>query len=101
MIRLKLYVTGHTASGDRARVAVRDLERRVQALSGESCVTEVVDVLEDPESAARDSVFATPTLIRCGSTPVRLFGDLSSAEKLMRGLKLDTRPVPRAEAAIA
>ncbi len=91
MIRLKLYVTGHTFSADRARAALRDLERRLTTQGGEGHVfTEVIDVLDDPESAGRDQVFATPTLIKLAPGPqVRLFGDLSSADKLIQGLKLD------------
>ena len=91
MTRLRLYVTGHTASADRARAALRDVERRLAAQQGEGRVfAEVIDVLEDPESAGRDQVFATPTLIRLAPGPqVRLFGDLSSPDKLIQALKLE------------
>jgi circadian clock protein KaiB len=102
MTRLRLYVTGHTVGAERARCALRDIERRLVAQSGEASVfAEVIDVLDDPESAGQDQIFATPTVIRLGPGPqVRLFGDLSSADKLMRGLKLDdTREIRLAETA--
>ena len=44
---------------------------------------------ETPEIAARDDVFATPTLMRLSPGPsVRLFGDLSSVTRLLTGLGL-------------
>ena len=86
MIRLRLYVTGHTVSAERARTALRDVERRLAAQQGEGQVfTEVIDVLDDPECAGRDQVFATPTLIRLAPGPqLRLFGDLSAPDKLIQ-----------------
>ena len=101
MTRLRLYVTGHTASADRARTALRDVERRLAAQQGEGHVfTEVIDVLDDPESAGRDQVFATPTLIRLAPGPqLRLFGDLSSPDKLIQGLKLERNGSRLAETA--
>jgi circadian clock protein KaiB len=89
-------VTGHTASADRARAALRDVERRLAAQQGDGQIlTEVIDVLDDPESAGRDQVFATPTLIRLTPGPqLRLFGDLSAPDKVIQGLKLD-RPAAR------
>jgi circadian clock protein KaiB len=101
MTRLRLYVTGRTVSAERARSALRDLERRFAPQSGDiTLFTEVIDVLDDPESAGRDQVFATPTVIRISPGPqVRLFGDLSSADKLMHGLKLDHHEMRLAETA--
>jgi circadian clock protein KaiB len=101
MIRLRLYVTGRTVSAERARLALRDLERRLALQSGESTVVgEVIDVLEDPEAAARDQIFATPTLIRLGPGPqARLFGDFSATDKVIAGLNLDDRNIALAATA--
>ena len=57
-------------------------------------MTEIIDVLEEPEAAVRDSVFATPTLIRVGPEPaLRLFGDLSSAVQIMEHLGIESRGI--------
>jgi circadian clock protein KaiB len=89
-VHLRLYVTGHTVSAKHARAALSEIERRVSARWGRGAViTEIIDVLESPEMAAEDQVFATPTLIRIAPAPtIRLFGDLSSPTKLMAGLQL-------------
>ena len=94
MTRLKLYVTGRTVSAERARQALRDLERRLNTPGREVAVcSEVIDVLDAPDEAARDQIFATPTLVRVYPGPaVRLFGDLSSVDKVIAALKLDTTP---------
>jgi hypothetical protein len=102
MIRLKLYITAQTVGAERARAALRDVERRLRRRRGDTAITtEIIDVLAAPETAAADHVFATPTVVRCGPGPqLRLFGDLSSADKLIQGLKLDVAP-PVALAEIA
>src|SRR5438132_7564601 len=93
-VHLRLYLTGRTVSAERARDALAEVERRARAQWGTGAViTEIIDVLESPEAAARDEVFATPTLMRVTPEPrIRLFGDLSSATKLMAGLRLTPRP---------
>jgi len=75
---LRLYVTGNTLSAARAITALTALRRDI----GEDDVTlEVIDVLDDPEAALNDDVYATPTVFR-------VFGNLSSKEMLMVGLQL-------------
>ena len=90
-IRLRLYLTGRTVSAERARAALAELEKRLIVERGAGAVTcEIIDALETPEIAARDDVFATPTLVRLSpSPPVRLFGDLSSVARLLAGLGLE------------
>ncbi len=87
MIHLRLFVTGRTVGAERARAALYDIERR---LGGPRAVSiEVVDVLEHPERADRDHVFATPTLLRHDTgAQVRLFGDLSAPDRLLTALNL-------------
>ena len=84
-IILRLYVTGNTPSAAKAISTLRhDL--------GEDRVTlEVIDVLNDPETALNDDVYATPTVFRIAPEPVRrVFGNLSSKEMLIVGLQLTT-----------
>ncbi|MCA0200836.1 MAG: circadian clock protein KaiB [Proteobacteria bacterium] len=88
-ISLRLYVTGHTPSAERAVAALADLRGHF----GGRLSVQIIDVLEDPVSALNDDVYATPTVFRITPEPVRrLFGDLSRKETLIAGLGLDTEP---------
>ncbi len=50
----------------------------------------IIDVLEDPQSAESDKIFATPTLIKHEPPPVRrLIGDLADREQVLRMLNID------------
>lgn len=56
---------------------------------GRSYHCEVVDVLERPDLAEEDRVFATPALVRRSPEPVRkLIGDLSDRELVLSSLRL-------------
>jgi circadian clock protein KaiB len=49
---------------------------------------EVVDVLERPDLADEDGIFATPALVRRSPLPVRkLIGDLSDRELVLSSLR--------------
>lgn len=86
-VLLKLFVTGRTPNALRARTAVESL---AETHSGTPIKVEVVDVLTNPEIAAFNEVFATPTLIKTGDGPERrLVGDLTSVEKLEIGLLIE------------
>jgi circadian clock protein KaiB len=83
---LRLYVTGSTLLSTRAI-------ENIEALIGEelraSYTCEIVDVLERPDLAEQDGIFATPTLIRRAPQPVRkLIGDLSDRELVLSSLRL-------------
>jgi circadian clock protein KaiB len=83
---LKLFVTGQTP---RARRAIDNLSRLCEErLRGQYEII-VVDVLEDPQLAEDERVFATPTLIKLLPPPLRrIIGDLSDSEKVLMGLDL-------------
>jgi len=86
---LRLYVTGSTLLSTRAIENIEGLLR--DELAG-SYDCEVVDVLERPDLAEEDGIFATPTLVRRGPGPVRkLIGDLSDREMVLSSL--DVGPV--------
>jgi circadian clock protein KaiB len=93
-VHLRLYLTGRTVSAESARTALAALESRLIADHGAGAVvSEIIDVLETPEVAARDDVFATPTLVRLSPSPsMRVFGDLSSVTRLLAGLGLADAP---------
>ena len=83
---LRLYVAGQTP---RSLTALANLKAICeQHLEGRSCI-EVIDLLEDPERARADQVFALPTLVRKQPPPVRkILGDLSDTERVLAGLEL-------------
>jgi circadian clock protein KaiB len=87
---LRLYVTGSTLLSMRAIENIEQLTR--EELAGEyEC--EVVDVLERPDLAEADRVFATPTLLRLSPPPVRkLIGDLSDRDIVLSSLRLGRPP---------
>jgi circadian clock protein KaiB len=83
---LKLYVTGNTP---RSLRAIANLQRICEEqLAGRYQLT-IIDALEQPEAANEDHVLVTPTLIRQLPLPSRrVLGDLSDAERVLRGLDL-------------
>jgi len=85
---LRLYVAGMTPTSVRA---LENLEEICEEhLAGRYSI-KVVDLLENPQLAEGDQIFAVPTLVRRLPPPVRkLIGDLSATEKVLVGL--DIRP---------
>jgi circadian clock protein KaiB len=83
---LRLYVTGSTL------LATRAIENIEVLLRGElrgAYACEIVDVLERPDLADADGIFATPTLVRRAPAPVRkLIGDLSDRDLVLSSLRL-------------
>jgi circadian clock protein KaiB len=88
---LRLYVAGKTA---KSATALANLKRYCEEhLKGEY-VIEVIDLLEKPQLAEGDQIFAIPTLVRKVPEPIRkIIGDLSNEEKVLVGL--DIRPVTK------
>lgn len=87
--QLRLYVTGSTLLSARA---IENVEWMIQEELGSSYDCEVVDVLERPDLAEEDRVFATPALVRRSPGPVRkLIGDLSDRELVLASLRLRPR----------
>jgi circadian clock protein KaiB len=87
---LRLYVTGSTLLSTRA---IENVQWMMREELGESYHYEVVDVLERPDLAEEDRVFATPALVRRSPEPVRkLIGDLSDRELVLATLRLGSDP---------
>ena len=83
---LRLYITGTTLLSTRA---IENIEALIREELGEAYVCEIVDVLERPDLAEEDGIFATPTLVRRTPEPVRkLIGDLSDRELVLSSLRL-------------
>ena len=83
---LRLYVTGSTLLSTRA---VENINWLIREELGGMYECEVVDVLERPDLADEDGIFATPALVRRSPLPVRkLIGDLSDRELVLASLRL-------------
>lgn len=85
---LRLYVAGKTS---KSVIALENLKKICEEhLLGKYSI-EVIDLLEKPQLAEGDQIFAIPTLVKKVPEPVRkIIGDLSNVEKVLVGL--DIRP---------
>lgn len=85
---LRLYVAGQTP---KSLAAFANLKKFCEEhLSGRYRI-EVIDLVEHPQLARGDQIFAVPTLVRKLPPPLRkIIGDLSNTEKVLVGL--DLRP---------
>lgn len=86
---LRLYIAGQTA---RSLAALANLQKICdEHLEGRYRI-EVIDLLERPQLARGDQIFALPTLVRKLPEPIRkLVGDLSDTERALVGLDLRPR----------
>jgi circadian clock protein KaiB len=83
---LRLYVTGSTLLSTHA---VENMERLLREELAGDYAFEVIDVLERPDLAEQDRIFATPALVRLSPPPVRkLIGDLSDRGLVLASLRL-------------
>ncbi len=83
---LQLYVTGQSVNSQQAIANLRDICSR---FSSDKYELVIIDVLEEPQVAEREKIFATPTLIRRIPPPARrVVGDLSDPERVVRSLNL-------------
>lgn len=86
---LRLYVAGRTA---KSVTALTNLKKYCEEHLKGQYVIEVIDLLQQPQLAEGDQIFAVPTLVRKVPEPIRkIIGDLSNEEKVLVGLNI--RPV--------
>lgn len=89
----RLYITGTTPQSTRAIVNIRKICE--EHLKGRYEL-EVLDLLQNPESARIDQIIAAPTLAKISPLPARRFiGDLSQTDRLLRGLDLPAALSPQ------
>jgi len=88
-LELRLYVAGQTP---KSLTAFSNLKKICEDnLKGQYSI-EIIDLLENPQLAQGDQIFAIPTLVRKVPLPIRkIIGDLSDKEKVLVGL--DIRPI--------
>jgi circadian clock protein KaiB len=83
---LRLFVSNHTL---KSVAAFENLKRICDAHLRGHYQIEVVDLLEQPQLARENQIVAIPTVVRQSPLPMRrVIGDLSNAEKTLRGLQL-------------
>ncbi|WP_121811864.1 circadian clock KaiB family protein [Mucilaginibacter kameinonensis] len=86
---LRLYVAGKTA---KSVTALTNLKKYCEEHLKGQYVIEVIDLLQQPQLAEGDQIFAVPTLVRKVPEPIRkIIGDLSNEEKVLVGLNI--RPI--------
>jgi len=87
---LRLYVAGETS---KSVMALRNLKKYCEMHLKGKYKIEVIDLLQKPQLAEGDQIFAIPTLVRKVPEPIRkIIGDLSNEEKVLVGLNIV--PVP-------
>ena len=85
---LRLYITGNTP---RSLRAIENLRQILATQTAEQFDLQVIDIYQQPEAAAEHQIIAAPTLVRLSPEPVRrIIGDLSDAERVLRGLEIGT-----------
>lgn len=86
---LKLYIAGRTPRTEHAVSSLREICER--ELKG-AYELAVIDVLERPQLAENEKIFATPTLVKELPPPLRrVVGDLSDRERVLIGLDIAVR----------
>ena len=83
---LRLYVAGQTP---KSVLAFKNLKQICEDhLQGRYAI-EVIDLVETPQLARGDQIFAVPTLVRRLPEPIKkIIGDLSNTERVLVGLDL-------------
>ena len=81
---LKLYVVYSSKSSYQATVYLKAfLDKKYPG----QYKLEIIDVMQNPELAKEDNIFATPTVIKKTPLPVKkLFGNFGDENKLIMGL---------------
>jgi circadian clock protein KaiB len=86
---LRLYVAGQTP---RCLTAFANLKKICEEHLAGRYDIEIIDLLDRPQLAKGDQIFAIPTLVRKLPQPVRkIIGDLSNIERVLVGLDLRPR----------
>ena len=83
---LRLYIAGQTPGSVKA---LKNITRYcTENLDGKYSI-EIIDLLENPQLAEGDQIFAIPTLVRKVPEPIRkIIGDLSNEERVLVGLNI-------------
>jgi circadian clock protein KaiB len=84
---LRLYVAGQTP---KSLSAIANLKRICDTHLAGRYAVEVIDLIDNPQLAARDQILAIPTLVRRLPEPLkRIIGDLSKTDRVLMGLEVE------------
>ena len=83
---LRLYIAGQTP---KSILALKNITKYCnEHLEGKYSI-EIIDLLQNPQLAEGDQIFAIPTLVRKFPEPLRkIIGDLSNEERVLVGLNI-------------
>lgn len=85
---LRLYIAGGTT---RSAIALEKIREVCESNLKDRYTLEVIDIYQQPELARESQIIAAPTLIKSLPLPLRrIIGDLSSVERILVGLNLQT-----------
>lgn len=83
---LRLYICGITPEN---QDSIIQFKKHLSKRCSEQFSLEVVDVLEDFESAEKEKIIATPTLLRTLPEPMqKIIMDFNDKEKILKGIDL-------------
>lgn len=86
---LRLYVAGQTP---KSLAAVANLRRICESHLAGRYTVEVIDLMDNPQLAARDQILTVPTLVRKLPEPLkRIIGDLSKTDRVLVSLDIEQR----------
>ena len=84
--QLRLYIAGQTP---KSVTALTNITKYCEEHLKGKYKIEVIDLLEKPQLAEGDQIFAIPTLVKKVPEPIRkIIGDLSNEEKVLVGLNI-------------
>ena len=86
---LRLYVAGQTP---KSLAAIANLKLLCDSYLPGRHAIEIIDLIDKPQLAITDQIFALPTLVRSLPKPIkRIIGDLSKMERVLIGLDIEVR----------
>lgn len=84
----RLFVAG---TAPRSLRAVESVRRICETHLADGYELEIVDIYQQPDLAERDGILAAPILLKVSPLPERrIAGDLLDAERVLRGLDIQT-----------
>jgi circadian clock protein KaiB len=86
MNKFRLFITGKTPKYEEV---IRNLKEFLDDEFDGQYSLETISIIEDPQLAVSNMIFATPTLIKVYPPPIRkIVGDLSNKNQVLVGLGL-------------
>ncbi|MFQ5603102.1 MAG: circadian clock KaiB family protein [bacterium] len=82
MPKYRLYILGNNP---KSRMAIDQIENILAEKYQKKYDLEIIDLLQSPQIAIRDKIFATPTLLKMKPEPVRkIIGTFKDRDKIIK-----------------